>query len=449
MKTRLTLIALIVLSLTVLGQRTKLQPSGLNTYSPADDVKLGQEVAQQAEKELNLVTNRDVTTYVATLGQRLVAKSPNDNKFPFTFKVVDDKAINAFALPGGPVYVNRGAIESADNEAQIAGVMGHEIAHVILQHGSSQASKGQLVGGLGGIVGGLLGNSKAGQMAAAGGVLGANLALLRYSRDAESQADLMGTQILYDSGYAPRAMAEFFDKLSKEHKGSSIEQFFSNHPIPDNRITKVNAEIQKLGPPVANPRVDSQDFQRVKKTLLAMPAPKPKPQAADNTQNGKTAVPAAPPLPSTRMITFQSATLQLQHPDNWKPAISSTGVAIAPPGGANERGDLGYGMIIGLFKPQNTRSLEAATTEFIDSLRQGNPSMKITRSRVPARVDGRTAQLTEITNDSPFGGTETDVVVTVFRTTTELQYFVQVAPSKDMARYQQTFLNIMGSVRLK
>ena len=221
MKTRLTLIAIIVLSMTVLGQRTKLNPSGLNTFSPADDVKMGQEVAQEAEKELNLVTNRDVTGYVTRLGQKLVEKSPNSNKFPFTFKVVDEKEINAFALPGGPVYVHRGAIEAADNEAQIAGVIGHEISHVILRHGSSQASKGQLVGGLSGVLGGLLGNSKVGQIASVGGVLGANLALLRYSRDAESQADLMGTQILYDAGYAPRAMAEFFDKLAQEHKGSS------------------------------------------------------------------------------------------------------------------------------------------------------------------------------------------------------------------------------------
>ena len=453
MKTRLTLIAIIVLSMTVLGQRTKLNPSGLNTFSPAEDVKMGQEVAQEAEKELNLVTNRDVTGYVTRLGQKLVEKSPNSNKFPFTFKVVDEKEINAFALPGGPVYVNRGAIEAADNEAQIAGVIGHEISHVILRHGSSQASKGQLVGGLSGVLGGLLGNSKVGQVASMGGVLGANLALLRYSRDAESQADLMGTQILYDAGYAPRAMAEFFDKLAQEHKGSSMEQFFSNHPIPDNRIAKVNTEIQKLGPALPNPKVDSPDFQNAKKTLLAMPAPKPKPKPGENaqsgTQNGKAAVPAAPALPSTRMTSFQGTTLQLQHPDNWKAAVSGKSVALAPAGGANDRGDLGYGMIIDVFTPQNARNLDEATTQFVDSLRKSNPNMKVARSRVQTRVDGRTAQLTELTNDSPFGGAETDVVVTVLRSTNELQYFVQVAPSKDMPRYQQTFQNIMSSVRLK
>jgi predicted Zn-dependent protease len=452
MKTRLTLIALIVLSVTILGQRTKLKPGNPAGFSPADDVRLGQEVARDAEKELNLITNREVTNYVSTLGQRLLAKAPNDNKFPFTFKVVDERSINAFALPGGPVYVHRGAIEAADNEAQIAGVMGHEIAHIILRHGTSQASKGQLFGGLAGIVGGLLGDSRLGQAAAIGGTLAANGFLLKYSRGAESDADLMGTQILYDSGYAPRAMAEFFDKLAKEHKGSKIEELFSNHPIPENRVGKVNAEIKKLGPELRNPKIDSPEFQSSKRILLAMPEPKPKPKPTGNASGsnpGSNSASAAPALPSTRMISFQNTQLQLQHPDNWKPATSGTSVALAPAGGANDRGDLGYGMIIDVFKPTNARSLDEATTQFIDSLRQSNPNMKITRSRVPARVDGRTAQLTEITNDSPFGGTETDIVVTLFRTTTELQYFVQVAPSKDMARYRQAFQNIMNSVRLK
>lgn len=447
MKTRLTMVALLVLSLTVLGQRTKLKP-GFNTFSPQDDVTMGQKVAQQAEKEMYLVTDREVTAYIAALGQRLVSKAPNENKFPFTFKVVDEKEINAFALPGGPVYINRGAIEAADNEAQIAGVMGHEIAHVILRHGTSQASKGSLLGGLAEIAGGLAGNSRLGQAAAIGGSLAANGWMLKYSRGAESEADLMGTQILYDLGYSPRAMAEFFDKLAKEHRGSSIEEFFSNHPIPENRIAKVNAEIKKLGPELANPKVDSPEFQSAKRTLLAMPAPRPKPRAAANGQGqGSNAAPPAPP--SARMVSFQNPTLQLQHPDNWKPATSGNNVALAPAGGATEKGDLGYGMIIASFSPKDTRSLDAATTEALNSLRDGNPNMKVTRSRVQTRVDGRPAQLTELTNDSPFGGAESITVITVMRSTNELQYFVQVVPTKEVPRYQQTFQNIMSSVRIK
>jgi Zn-dependent protease with chaperone function len=448
MKTRLIVVALILGTMTILAERTKLKP-GFNTFSPAQDIEMGKQVAQEAEKELNLVADREVTSYIAALGERLVTKAPNENKFPFTFKVVDEKEINAFALPGGPVYVNRGAIEAADNEAQIAGVMGHEIAHVILRHGTNQASKGQLIGGIGGALGGILGGSKLGQLASAGGVLAANSVLLKYSRDAESQADLMGTQILYDSGYAPRAMAEFFDKLAKEHKGSSIEEFFSNHPIPENRIAKVNAEITRIGPEPANPKTNTPEFQRAKNLLLGMPAPKPKPKPAD-TQGGKTSTPAAPPqAPSTRMTNFAVAGIQLQHPDNWKSAVNGTHIVLAPAGGADDRGNLGYGMIIDVFKPQNARSLDDATSQFLDGLRQGNPDIKVVRSRVQTRVDGKQAQLTEVTNASPFGGTENDIIVTLLRSPSELLYFVQVAPTKSMPQYQQAFQNIMNSVRLK
>jgi Peptidase family M48 len=445
MKTRLILVALILGTLTVQAERTRLKP-GFNTYSPAQDIEVGKQVAQEAEKELNLITDREVTTYVANLGQRLVTKAPNENKFPFTFKVVDEKEINAFALPGGPVYVNRGALEAADNEAQIAGVIGHEISHVILRHGTNQASKGALIGGIGGALGGILGGSTLGQIASAGGVLAANSVLLKYSRDAESQADLMGTQILYDSGYAPRAMAEFFDKLAKEHKGSSIEEFFSNHPIPENRIAKVNAEIRKIGPEPANPKTDSPEFQRAKMLLLAMPAPKPKPKPADNKQGGAATPPEAP---SARMINFQIGGIQLQHPENWKSAVNGTHIVLAPARGADERGNLGYGMIIDVFKPQSVRNLDDATSQFLDNLRQGNPDMKVVRSRVQTRVDGRQAQLTEVSNASPFGGTETDIIVTALRSSTELQYFVQVAPTKSMPQYQQAFQSIMNSVRLR
>jgi len=309
MKTRLIVVALLLLSITALGQRTILKP-GMNNYGPADDIKLGKQAAQEAEKGLTLINNREITTYIATLGQRLVSKAPDSNKFPFTFKVVNEKEINAFALPGGPVYINRGAIEAADNEAQIAGVIGHEIAHVVLRHGTNQASKGDLLGGLAGAVGGLFGG-RTGQLASAGGAFAANMTLLRYSRDAESQADLMGTQLLYDLGYAPRAMAEFFDKLAKEHKGSSMEQWFSNHPIPENRVARVNAEIKKLGPELTNPKVDTPDFQRVRKSLLSMPAPKPAGKAAATTQGGQ--APAAPrALPFTRITSFRNASLHLR-----------------------------------------------------------------------------------------------------------------------------------------
>jgi Zn-dependent protease with chaperone function len=439
---RLILVAMILLTVTVLAERTRLKPA--TSGPPQEDIQLGLQAAKEAEKDLVLINNRDATDYISSLGNAIVTRAPNDNNFPFTFKIVNDKAINAFALPGGPVYVNRGAIEAADNEAQIAGVMGHEAGHVILRHGMALAKRADKTQAGLGILGAVFGNSTVGKIAGAGVGLAGNAYLLRNSRDAESQADLMGTQILYDNGYDPMAMVEFFDKLAKEHKGTKTEQFFSNHPIPENRITKVSDEIARIGPAPINPRKDSESFQRVKKLLLAMPDP-PKPAPASTTGPA----PAAPPAPSTRMSDFQVTGLQLRHPDNWKAAVQGTNITLAPAGGVNEKGDLAYGMLIDVFKPANTRDLDQATAQFLDGLRMGNPAIKIVRSKVQAQLGGQPAQLNELSNTSPLGGTETDLVYTVLKSDGTLQFFVQVAPTKGMPQYQSAFRAILDSVHFR
>jgi len=419
---------------------------GRNIFSPQQDVEMGQQVAKDAEKQLVIINNREANNWVTTLGQALVTKTPNEYKFPFTFKIVDERSINAFALPGGPIFVHRGAIEAADNEAQIAGVIGHEIGHVILRHGTNQVTKAQLAQAPLAILGGVFGSGTFGKILEQVGGFAAGSILLRHSREAETQSDYMGTQILYDSSYDPGAMAQFFEKLAKEHKGSKTEELFSNHPIPENRVTNVNNEIRRIGPALANPRFDSVTFQRVKQTLLAMPEPPKAP--AKPTENSPNDKPSAPPAPSTRMSDLQVAGVQLRHPDNWRPHVQDTNITIAPNGGIVGQGALAYGLIVDVFKPQNARSLDQATTQFLEDLRKGNPGMKIVRSRVRTRVDGLQAQLTEATNVSPIGGQETDIIVTVLQSNGDLRYFVQVAPSKEMARYQSAFQTIMNSVRL-
>jgi hypothetical protein len=443
-KTRLVPILLILFSVTLLAQRTRLRP-GRNVYSPQQDVEMGREVAKEAEQQLPLITHGNANAYISALGQQLASKAPNENKFPFSFKIVDDRSINAFALPGGPIYIHRGAIEAADNEAQLAGVMGHEIAHIILRHGTNQATKAQVGQGALAILGAVLGD-KGGQIAAVGGGFLANSILLRYSRDAETESDLMGTQMLYDLGYQPKGMAEFFDKLAKEHKGSKTEQFFSNHPIPENRIVKVNAEIKRLGPLPPSPRTDSPDFQEVKRLMLSLPEPrKPDPKAAPTTNAPDRRPPATP---STRSVEFQGERIRLRHPDNWKASVQGTNIALAPEGGVIG-GNLAYGMIIDVFKPQGARNLDQATAQLLDDLKRGNPAMQISRSRVQTRLDGRPAMLSELLNDSPAGGQETDVVVTLLLSNTELLYFVAVAPSKDLPQYRSAFDSILSSVRLR
>jgi len=199
--------------------RTKLKP-GWNLFSPQQDVELGRKASQEAERQLPLLNDRRVDSYLNSLGRRLADRAPGE-RYPYQFKGVNDATINAFALPGGFLYVHRGAIEAADNEAQLAGVMGHEIGHVALRHGTNQATKAyawQLpLAAIGGLVGS---DSLGGVVAQLAAGFGVNSVLLRYSRDAERQADLIGTQILYDNNYDPRAMAQFFEKIEAEQRWS-------------------------------------------------------------------------------------------------------------------------------------------------------------------------------------------------------------------------------------
>ena len=260
-----------------------VQKPGWNMFSPQQDIEVGREVSAEAERELPMLKNSRVDNYVNNLGRRLSDKAQGE-KYPYTFKVVNDRAINAFALPGGPVYINRGVIEAADNEAQLAGVIAHEISHVALRHGTNQASKASAAQLPLAILGGLIGSESTG---AALAQLGANFAmnsvLLKYSRTAESQADIMGTQILYYSGYDPRAMAQFFQKIEAQQGGSGPVEFFSNHPSPDNRIERVNQEVNALGG-ARDFSTNSREFDDVKRYAQTLPVSRG--QQLSGGQNG-------------------------------------------------------------------------------------------------------------------------------------------------------------------
>src|SRR5256886_515189 len=256
------------------AQRTQLKP-GWNKFSPQDDITLGKRAATDAAKQLPSCDVPKVDAYLTQLGTRLAQKLATGGvQYPFEFHCVNDKAINAFALPGGYVFINRGAIEAADNEAQLAGVMAHELSHVALRHGTNQATKAQAAEGFLGIAGGIFGGSTGGALLTQLGAFAAGGVLLRYSRSAESQADVMGTQVLYDSGYDPRAMAQFFEKLEAETKGKNPPEFFSDHPNPEHRVERVDEEIEKLGGVPPNPKRDSPEFEAIKREVLALPVAK-------------------------------------------------------------------------------------------------------------------------------------------------------------------------------
>ena len=262
----LTAILALMLAPLAQAQRTPLKP-GWNMFSPQQDVEVGQQVAYQAERQLPLLYDSRVDDYLNALGRRLAAHAPGP-RFPYTYKMVDDRTINAFALPGGPVYIHRGVIEAAENEAQLAGVMAHETAHVALRHGTNQASKAYLARFPLAILGGVMGrNSAGGMLAQLGAGFAANSLFLKYSRNAETQADVLGAQILYDSGYDPRTLVQFFETIQSRSRSGSSSEFFSNHPNPENRAGRVNQEVQKLGGWSRNLTNDSPEFQEIKRYL--------------------------------------------------------------------------------------------------------------------------------------------------------------------------------------
>jgi Zn-dependent protease with chaperone function len=446
----LGLILAITLTAYAADSRTKLKP-GWNLFSPQQDVEMGREVSQQAERELQILNDRQANTYIDALGKQLAAHAPGE-KYPYQFKIVNDKAINAFALPGGFVYINRGVIEAADSEAQVAGVIAHEIGHVALRHGTNQASKAYVAQAPLSILGGVLGsNSVGGVLAQLGVSFAASSILLKYSRSAETQADVMGTQILYDSGYDPKAMVEFFEKIQAESKGRAIE-FFSDHPNPENRISNVQHEIQRLGGMPANARRDSPDFRTVKMTVGSMSAPRKSgnPAGGGRTTDNRGGRPDAP---SGRMIAFNGQDIQFRYPDNWRQSGQGNAAIMAAPDGGIINGALAYGMMIAVFESdyhgQGRISLEEATDQLLNDLQRSNPNMRIARSHERIRVGGRQAYLTEASNQSPAGGRETDWIITTFSPDGDLYYFVGVAPQNEFSKYSRAFEDIIDSVKFK
>lgn len=434
---------------TALAQRTALKP-GWNMFTPQQDIEVGKRASADAARQLPLCNDPKVDAYLTQLGMKLVAKLPtNGVQYPFEFHCVNDKAINAFALPGGYVFINRGAIEVADNEAQLAAVMAHELSHVALRHGTNQASKAEFANGVLGIADGILGGSTGGALLGKLGEFAAGGVLLRYSRTAESQADVMGTQVLYDSGYDPRAMAQFFEKLEAESKGKNPPEFLSDHPSPEHRVERVDEEIEKLGGVSPNAKRDSTEFEVIKREVLALPVAKKLMPAA-------VAAARPPAPPSGNFAAYQANGYLLKYPDNWKkyPDNDGSGASFAPDGGVVDDGTghaaLAYGLIVSVTKASGDSNdwdaLNKATQQMTQQLQESNPNMKIARQSERVRLNGQPGLATYLSNDSPLGGQETDWIVTTLRPE-GLVSFVCVAPQPAYEKYDKTFTAILDSVR--
>lgn len=432
------------------AERTKLKP-GWNLFSTADDVAYGREVATDAERKFQMLNDPRVDGYLNALGQRLAAKAPGE-RYPYQFKCVNDSTINAFALPGGFLYVNRGTIVAADSEAQLAGVIGHEIGHVALRHGTNQVTKAYAAQVPLAILGGVLGSNSLGAvLAQLGAEFTADSVLLKFSRDAERQADLIGTQILYDNNYDPRAMAQFFEKIQAESKRGRPLTFFSSHPSPENRIGNVNEEIRKMGGTQSGYKTDSPEFREIKKNVESLPAPR---GAGGPTRPSAPSSSGRPPQPSQRYQSLDSYSLKLVFPDNWRAYGEDPSFTIAPEGGIVDDGRgnklLAYGVIVSVFEPHadrhSHRTLEEATDQLIDHLRNSNPHMRVVKDHQSARIGGERAMYTLLSNESPLRGQEYNWMLTVMRPE-GLRYIVCVAPERDYEEYKRAFKVVLDSIR--
>ncbi len=241
---------------------------GMNFYSLEKEIALGKQLAAQVEQTSKLVTDPVVNEYINRIGQNLVRNS--DAKVPFTIKVIDDDTVNAFALPGGFFYVDSGLILAADNEAELAGVMAHEIAHVAARHATKQATKGQLLNIAS--IGLIFIGGPAGYAAQEALALAVPLGFLKFSRNAEREADLLGLEYSYASGYDPQAVVEFFEKLEakEKQKHGFLAKTFSTHPMTADRVKSAQQEIAKYLPDRPQYVLDTSDFDQVKARLARL-----------------------------------------------------------------------------------------------------------------------------------------------------------------------------------
>lgn len=434
--------------------RFQLQP-GYNAFSPEQEIQLGQQASQEVAQQLPLLPESDpITKYVQQLGQRLAAQAPGDVKWPFSFHVVNQKEINAFALPGGPVYVNLGTIQATDDEGQLAGVMAHEIAHVVLRHGTQQASKQQMAQIPLAILGGVLPQGVGGQLARLGLSFGAQSIFLKYSRDAEREADLLGSQIMYDAGFDPYSLVEFFTKLEKEG-GPGVPQFLSDHPNPGNRVESVRQAIAKY--PRKNYRANSAQFERVKSDVMKR-KPLTAQQIAERQQQA-TQIPSLDPrsvLPSGQFQTLDHSAFQIGYPSNWRVYGDANSPVTIAPEGCIAQNAIACGVIVSGFRGSDPReSLEQATSELVQSMQQANPQLQITRQPQAIQVSGGAPAIAvDMIGPSPITSqgqpvAERDMLVTAPRGDGTFMYLIFIGPQQEYQQFAGAYTEMLGSLRMR
>ncbi|MDQ2921973.1 MAG: M48 family metallopeptidase [Acidobacteriota bacterium] len=462
----LTVFALFAMPVAAVAQ-TKITLHS-NKYKVTDDVKVGRQAAAEVEQQMPILNDQEATNHVSRVGARLVNSIPQEFQHPefsYYFKIVNARDINAFALPGGPMYVNRGMIEAARSEGEMAGVMAHELSHVALRHGTAQASKAQKYGLLAGIlgIGGQILGGPAGAAAQIAGQ-GVGVYFLKFSREYETEADILGAQIMARAGYDPQDLANMF-KTIEQQSGGSGGGFLSDHPSPANRYARINQEAQYLR--IENPVRNTPDFSRIQARLRSMgPAPSMAEIArsgqryptGENTGNYPNNYPNNPPqgrvaYPSTRYQSYSALgdVVRVSVPGNWRELGGNNNVWFAPEGGYGQYQNqvvYTHGVNFGVAQTQS-RNLQQATQEFLNGLSQGNGNLRQRSGFQRTTVAGRNGLTTTLSNtNEATGQPEIITVVTTQLRNGELFYMIAVAPENEWSSYQAAFRNILRSVQI-
>lgn len=426
-----------------------------NKFKPADDVRLGREAAQEILKQTPLLKDASLQTYIDRLGQRLVAVVPQNFQqpaFTYTFDIADLEELNAFALPGGPMFIHRGIMKASKNEGELIGVMAHELSHVVLRHGTAQqtkAGKFQLGALAGQVVGAVVGGT-AGSIIAQGTSFGVNTYFMKFSREYEKQADILGALLMARAGYDPRDMAGMFRTLEKEG-GPAGPQWLSSHPNPGNRAAYITKEAVALNASVgAQP--DPAGFAAMQSRIRALPP-------AAGPKKTTAAAPAAPvtrpaPVerPSPQMRAYSpDARLQISVPANWQPQSESGDLMYAPPGAFYRQGNtagITHGVQAGITAGQS-QDLERETQTLVQGFARSNPQLRQSGGYQATSVGGRSGLATTLSNVSEATGQPEQIALFTTRLRDgSLFYLLGVAPQSEAAAYADAFARVRSTLRL-
>lgn len=458
---RLALVFTLVAT-TVVAQ-TKVTPPK-NKYTVEQDVQLGREAAAEVRKQYPIITDDQIEGYLERLGDRLVSAAPADlNKpqFDYSFTPVNLKDINAFALPGGPMFVNRGMMEAATTEGEVAGVMAHELAHVLLRHGTANATKAQgfQIGALAGAIAGAVIGGGWGEVISQGSQFGLGTWLMKYSREYEKQADLLGAQIMARAGYDPRDLARMFETIQKQG-GGSPPQWLSSHPNPGNRTQYITQEASTLR---IGPRPDDNGFTQTRSRLASLGPARTMADVERGAGSGGggegNRAPASVgrigdpvPRPATQYRTVQGGKLfQVSIPTNWTPLTTNNAIKYVPQNGygqANGGGEvMTHGVELGVARA-SSRDLAQATQTLIDGFVRSNQGMRVVGAQRTVQLSGRTAIQTALEGRSVLGGVERVDVYTALLADGNLFYHLSVAPDRDIDDFTVAFNRVVRSIRL-